>query len=419
MRKNILIIIFMFGFIIPGYKGSLMLSQDSGSDPGMDYIEEIGDVAFMNWTTKTLRVKGYGFGPENVKQLGRRKILAKRAAKVDAQRNLLEVVKGVRVTSHTTVQDMMLESDNIKTKTQGMVKGFRVVEVIYTNDGGCEVTVEVNIDKDGAFLTAALQNGEIKVIDNYPKYDWAAMQRELEEVRIALASAKRELEKTKSVVHNLTYKLAHQGMTHKGNEPSGVFLLQKKKELEQLSSEIAIYDGPEVTSLNLETVEGYKQRIKEIQRETGTHKKPGPEHKTKAGTSGRKRFADEPVKPMPAGMPATSVIKANYTGLLVDARELDFKPAKYPSLLNQKKEKVYGIGVIPATVTTDTIVDYSVGNVEYAKKNEKICSQPLVVKGIELEKDSDIIISDEEARKLVLIMQHLEQGKVVILIKGQ
>ena len=46
------------------------------------------------------------------------KLLARRAAFVDAQRNLLEVVEGVRMTSGTTVRDAQFESNIIANRVK-------------------------------------------------------------------------------------------------------------------------------------------------------------------------------------------------------------------------------------------------------------------------------------------------------------
>ncbi|MCP4158100.1 MAG: hypothetical protein GY757_60915, partial [bacterium] len=153
-----------------------------------DYFEEIGDGATMNWTTKSLRVKGNGYGPERIKQLGRKKILAKRAARLDAYRNMVEAIKGVRVTSGTNVEDMVVQEDTIKTRTDGMLKGARVVDVTYTEDGGCEITMEVNIDQSGTFLLAALNDENVQITDNYPKFDWTALQKDLAKTKNRLAN---------------------------------------------------------------------------------------------------------------------------------------------------------------------------------------------------------------------------------------
>lgn len=77
------------------------------------------------------------------------KLLAKRAAIVDAQRNLLEMIEGVRVTSGTTVKDAQLESDLIANRVKGLLKGAFTTNENIIEDGGeflAEVTLGVCIN---------------------------------------------------------------------------------------------------------------------------------------------------------------------------------------------------------------------------------------------------------------------------------
>ncbi|MCX6841639.1 MAG: hypothetical protein NTX53_05090 [candidate division WOR-3 bacterium] len=70
--------------------------------------------------------------------------MAIRGAKVDAQRNLLETIKGVRVVSETKVQDLMVQGDYVYTRIDGVIKGATMVgEPRETSDGRVEVTMEV------------------------------------------------------------------------------------------------------------------------------------------------------------------------------------------------------------------------------------------------------------------------------------
>lgn len=452
MRKNIFIIIVVMYLMLPGCFVSLLPAQDQDpeTDPGaeMDLVEEWGDGASVNWTTKALRVKGNGFGPEDV-ELGRRKILAKRAAKMDAYRNISEVVKGVQVTSYTNVENMMLVSDWIKAKAGSMVKGIRVVDVTYADDGGCEVTVEVNIDKKGRFLLDALNTGKVEITDNYPKFDWAALKNELKHVRkkynsllaafkrkgeelvdarqklarveeqlkvedlkkselkTQLTSAEEELKRTKNIADELTNKIADLEMKLTTNEKeleiTKKFLSEKKQELDKLLA--AIVNLKKAPAQGREELSVYLQRIIEIQQEI--------REKLRAfdgGESGGESGGGDEIPPTP--QPTSP-----YTGLLVDARELNLEPALAPSILNQNGEKIYGIGVFPIEVTSGAIVDYLVGNIERAKQHKKIADRPMVAKGIEVVNESDIMISNEDARKLVLIHDLLEQKKVAILHK--
>lgn len=62
------------------------------------------------------------------------KLMARRAAVVDGQRNLLESIYHLSVDSNTTVENSVLTSDVIQTKVSGILSGARVVSEEF--DGG-------------------------------------------------------------------------------------------------------------------------------------------------------------------------------------------------------------------------------------------------------------------------------------------
>lgn len=76
------------------------------------------------------------------------RLLAKRAAQVDAYRKLAEIVSGLQIDSQTYVRDFVAESDQIRTGFDTFIKGARVVgEPRYMPDGTCEVDVELTIEE--------------------------------------------------------------------------------------------------------------------------------------------------------------------------------------------------------------------------------------------------------------------------------
>lgn len=68
------------------------------------------------------------------------KVLSRRAAMADAQRNLLETIEGVRVTAGTTVENMMVTSDRVGTRVKGMIRGAFIIDEESRQDGGSWVT---------------------------------------------------------------------------------------------------------------------------------------------------------------------------------------------------------------------------------------------------------------------------------------
>ncbi len=81
------------------------------------------------------------------------KLLAKRAAQADALRNLAEQVKGLRITSNTFVKDFVAESDEIATAVRTFLRGAKVTDVRYMEDGSAEVTMELPLKTVEAELT--------------------------------------------------------------------------------------------------------------------------------------------------------------------------------------------------------------------------------------------------------------------------
>jgi len=65
--------------------------------------------------------------------------MAERAAMLDAQRQILEHLKGVHITSSSTVEDFMTQNDSIKSRVQGTVRKAKVVDKRYNRDGSVEV----------------------------------------------------------------------------------------------------------------------------------------------------------------------------------------------------------------------------------------------------------------------------------------
>lgn len=116
--------------------------------------QSMGNSGSVDWSSQIIQATGIGTGNPN-QPLHAQRAMAIRAAKVDAWRNLLEAIKGVYLSSETTVRNAMVENDVIQTRVEGLLKGFsQVGEPKYLSDGSVEVTVEIPLT--GALTDALL-----------------------------------------------------------------------------------------------------------------------------------------------------------------------------------------------------------------------------------------------------------------------
>ena len=104
----------------------------------------------INWTAGFVKATGTGAPPTNAVNVAQARIMALRAATVDAQRNLLEIIKEVNINAETVVRNAIVENDVIKSRVDGVIKGARVLNKKYLSDGSVEVTLGVSLINDFA-----------------------------------------------------------------------------------------------------------------------------------------------------------------------------------------------------------------------------------------------------------------------------
>ncbi len=236
-----------------------------------ELVEKIGN-GDINWTSGIIRAVGIGAPPENVYGKPEARPMALRAAQIDAYRNLLEVVQGVRIQSNTMVKNFMVADDSISAQVSGMIQGAQVVNKEYFDDGTVEVTLEMNLK--GGFAQLVLP-----------------------------------------------------------------------------------------------------QDIKQVEPIKGT---------PPAGETTKKSSSD------------------SFTGLVVDARGLNAKPAMSPRIIDENGQEIYGAAYVSREYAVQQGVSGYSKNMNSAVSNERVTNNPMIVKGIKTAGPgkSDIMISNSEASKL-------------------
>lgn len=117
----------------------------------------------MGWSGDSkITVQGTGVAPTYAVNAVQARMLARRAAVVDAYRQLAEMVKGVNVDSETTVENMMVTSDVTKTKVTALIQGARVVSEQAIDGGGYAVTMEMSVfGASNSLATAVLPTNTV------------------------------------------------------------------------------------------------------------------------------------------------------------------------------------------------------------------------------------------------------------------
>jgi len=132
-----------------------------------------------------------------------------------------------------------------------------------------------------------------------------------------------------------------------------------------------------------------------------------------------------PIPPVPAKPTEPEKIdlsKVNYSGLIIDAREVEVKPALMPKVLNERGEVIYSSANMQKEEAVKTGVVGYAKEVDAAKKHPRVTETPVVVAALKGsgEKRSDVIISDGNARTITTTepaLGYLKKGRVMIVYK--
>ena len=96
---------------------------------------------------ETITATGYAVVTvQNHKNPAQQRLMAIRASKLDAYRNLTEQVYGQQLDASSTVADMVVTNDTFRTKVEGVIYGARLVSITPVGEDTYETTL--SLDKD-------------------------------------------------------------------------------------------------------------------------------------------------------------------------------------------------------------------------------------------------------------------------------
>jgi len=111
----------------------------------------------IDWSRRVLVGQGQGAPDLNAPSVAVARLGAERAARLDAYRNALELLKGLEVQSGGSVASLLQNDATLTTRVEGSLKGVKPVKTHYYSDGGVSLDIEVPLDELPAELARAIR----------------------------------------------------------------------------------------------------------------------------------------------------------------------------------------------------------------------------------------------------------------------
>jgi hypothetical protein len=111
----------------------------------------------------------------------------------------------------------------------------------------------------------------------------------------------------------------------------------------------------------------------------------------------------------------------SYTGLVVDARGLDIRPAMVSKIMDENRQEVYGSAFVSREYAVQQGMSGYGKDLEKILHNRRVADHPLVVKGLKAvgSGHSEIVISNADASKIRSTLESLsflKKCRVMIVI---
>jgi hypothetical protein len=330
-----------------------------------EVIERVGN-GFINWSQGVISAKGSGSPPKDSRNIAQARLMTERAALTDARRNLLEVLKGVRVDSVTRVENFVTKDDQIRLQAEGFIQGSVEMRKLrkYLSDGAIEVTVA--IDLSGDFISLMLSASE------------EMRKKAVPPPPAGLAEAKPE----KRVLRPPSppaLPVAKPG-----------FPMEKKPEPPPPPAAPMVKEAKPIPPPPVSAPE----------------RKPEPP--PPPAKIGEARLPD------PVTLPP-------YTGMVIDTRGLKMKPALAIRILNEGGKELYRGEYVPQDKAARHGLALFARDLTAAQTNPRVGKNPLTIKGSKIDpaSPSDIVLGQAEAQKMAPFAQKgtfLEDCRVMIVL---
>lgn len=126
-----------------GYRLKLERNNDYGSNASVSAVETVTAIGYAVVSTQP---------GQNEAQ---RRLMAIRAARMAAMRDLAEQIHGLKVDANTTVIDLMVQNDTFRGVVTGLIRGARTVRINPTGDDTYEIVLELDRSMIAGLMSSA------------------------------------------------------------------------------------------------------------------------------------------------------------------------------------------------------------------------------------------------------------------------
>ncbi len=358
--------------------------------------EQITEYGYIDWLNQMIYATGVGIAPQDKHNQTQAKTLAYRAAIVVAQRNLLEVIKGVHIDSQTRLENRIVSDDRIISKIEGIVRFSQVEESQVLEDDAVRVTVSMPLSgKMGEVIVHAIEGSVQKSSGPSPPGNVAHRLHLLEQRVSVLENKLSRLNQISAEQQSLIQLFAYlvEARYHHDHLRSGL-----------LSVDLASSQQSDALRHQLDQQEKQMAsvyvRLNELSRRL------------------EKLEQNAIAQPMPpASQP--SVPTHPYTGLIVDARDTGFRPSLRPGLYHQGELIYPGSNLNLPDAIRGGYVRYYTDRFQ-AQQSDRIGSLPYATKATGTHTGNRSLSIDSDAANILKAIQSqpenfLSQCRVVII----
>lgn len=179
------------------------------------------------------------------------KLMAKRAAKLDALRKLTELIYGTWIDSETPVRDMVVASDKINSRLSALIRGAVEVDHKFYEDLSAEVTIEIETGTVTDILGAKVQyDGKTFRVTGYGSPPHIELKQDKTSTEYGTGADKHEKPTSRPTTSAASEKIVSKNIGKDTQRPG-----QDKIEQEQVVSEPPDLSTPTVSILSPEKKE--------------------------------------------------------------------------------------------------------------------------------------------------------------------